>query len=147
MMRNSVDPLEKSYRSCKDVAMRICVWAILLVGLAVTSATTTHADARAPLVSGKVSEDCLYLNIWTPARRSKSKLPVMVWIYGGGQSAGSGSSSVYWGDKLGGKGVITVNLSYRVGSFGFLSHSDLSAESGHGTSGNYGVLDMIAALR
>lgn len=95
----------------------------------------------------KVSEDCLYLNIWTPARQSKSKLPVMVWIYGGGQRAGSGSSPVYWGDKLVEKGVITVNLSYRVGSFGFLSHPDLSAESGHGTSGNYGVMDMVAALR
>lgn len=94
-----------------------------------------------------VSEDCLYLNIWTPAARSKKKLPVMVWIYGGGFRAGSASSPVYWGSKLVEKGVITVNLSYRVGSFGFLSHPDLSRESGHGTSGNYGVLDMIAALQ
>jgi len=94
-----------------------------------------------------VSEDCLYLNIWTPAVRSPTKLPVMVWIYGGGFRAGSASSPVYWGDKLIEKGVITVNLSYRLGSFGFLSHPDLSRESGHGTSGNYGVLDMIAALQ
>jgi para-nitrobenzyl esterase len=95
----------------------------------------------------KVSEDCLYLNIWTPARRSSSKLPVMVWIYGGGDRAGSGSSAVYWGDKLVDKSVITVNLSYRVGSFGFLSHRNLSAESGHGSSGNYGVMDMVSALK
>lgn len=95
----------------------------------------------------EVSEDCLYLNIWTPARQSESRLPVMVWIYGGGMRAGSGSSPVYWGDKLVEKGVITVNLSYRVGSFGFLSHPDLSRESGHGTSGNYGIMDMIAALQ
>lgn len=94
-----------------------------------------------------VSEDCLYLNIWTPVVRPQAKLPVMVWIYGGGFRAGSASSPAYWGDKLAGKGVITVNLSYRVGSFGFLSHPELSAESGHGTSGNYGVLDMIAALQ
>jgi len=95
----------------------------------------------------KVSEDCLYLNIWTPAQRSKARLPVMVWIYGGAMRAGSGSSPVYWGDRLVEKGVITVNLSYRVGSFGFLSHPDLSRESGQGTSGNYGIMDMIAALK
>jgi len=94
-----------------------------------------------------VSEDCLYLNIWTPLERPKAKLPVMVWIYGGGFRAGSASSPAYWGNKLVEKGVITVNLSYRVGSFGFLSHPDLSRESGHGTSGNYGILDMIAALQ
>lgn len=107
--------------------------------------TTTPAIPGGPME--KVSEDCLYLNIWTPARRTQSKLPVMVWIYGGGLRAGSGSSPVYWGDKLVEKGVITVNLSYRVGSFGFLSHPELSRESGHGASGNYGIMDMIAALR
>jgi para-nitrobenzyl esterase len=94
----------------------------------------------------EVSEDCLYLNIWTPAKRPAQKLPVMVWIYGGQLRTGSASTPVYWGDELVQKGVITVNLSYRVGSFGFLSHPDLSRESGYGTSGNYGVMDMIAAL-
>jgi para-nitrobenzyl esterase len=107
----------------------------------------THIPAIPGGQMDPVSEDCLYLNIWTPARRSKSKLPVMVWIYGGGERGGSGSSPLYWGDQLVEKGVITVNLSYRVGTFGFLSHPDLSAESNHGTSGNYGVMDMVAALR
>jgi para-nitrobenzyl esterase len=94
-----------------------------------------------------VSEDCLYLNIWTPAKPSAHRLPVMVWIYGGGMRAGSASSPVYWGDQLVREGVITVNLSYRVGVFGFLSHPDLSRESGYGASGNYGIMDMIAALQ
>ena len=105
----------------------------------------------APAVPGgemeEVSEDCLYLNIWTPARLPAHKLPVMVYIYGGALRAGSASSSVYWGDKLVQKGVITVNLSDRVGSCGLLSHPELSRESGYGASGNYGIMDMIAALQ
>jgi len=107
--------------------------------------TTTPAIPGGPME--QVSEDCLYLNIWTPPQRTHAKLPVMVWIYGGGLRAGSGSSPVYWGDKLVEKGVITVNLNYRAGSFGFLSHPELSRESGHGASGNYGIMDMIAALK
>lgn len=94
-----------------------------------------------------VSEDCLYLNVWTPAERTGQKLPVMVWIYGGGMRAGSASAPAYSGRKLVEYGVVTVNLSYRVGSLGFLSHPGLSEESGYDGSGNYGVMDAIAALQ
>jgi para-nitrobenzyl esterase len=93
------------------------------------------------------SEDCLYLNIWTPATAAKKKLPVMVWIYGGGWTNGSASIPNYWGDKLARRGVIVVTIAYRIGALGFFSLPELSAESPHHTSGNYGLLDQIAALR
>ena len=93
------------------------------------------------------SEDCLYLNIWTPARRPDAKLPVMVWIYGGGFTTGSASMPLYWGDRLALRGVLVVTISYRVGAFGFLAHPELSRESPDHVSGNYGLLDQIAALR
>ena len=84
------------------------------------------------------SEDCLYLNVWTPAKTASERLPVMVWIYGGGFAAGSTSSATYDGTRLAQKGVVLVSVSYRVGAFGFLAHPDLSRESGKG-SGNYGL--------
>jgi len=93
-----------------------------------------------------VSEDCLYLNLWTPAKNAGAHLPVLVWIYGGGFTNGSASMPLYWGDRLAHKGVIVVTLSYRVGPFGFLAHPELTRESPHHTSGNYGLLDQIAAL-
>ena len=93
-----------------------------------------------------VSEDCLYLNVWTPAKASAERLPVMVWIYGGGFSIGATSMSAYDGASLAQKGVIVVSIAYRLGPFGFLAHPELSAESGHG-SGNYGLLDQIAGLQ
>jgi para-nitrobenzyl esterase len=92
-----------------------------------------------------VSEDCLYLNVWTPAKTARERLPVMVWIYGGGFAAGTTSSPVYAGDRLAEKGVVIVSVAYRVGPFGFLAHPELSRESGKG-SGNYGLQDMIAGL-
>jgi para-nitrobenzyl esterase len=92
-----------------------------------------------------VSEDCLYLNVWTPAKSASERLPVMVWIYGGGFAAGATSSATYDGTRLAEKGVVLVSVSYRVGPFGFLAHPDLSRESGKG-SGNYGLQDMIAGL-
>ena len=92
-----------------------------------------------------VSEDCLYLDIWTPAKTASEKLPVMVWIYGGGFAAGATSSPTYAGKELAKLGVVQVNVAYRVGVFGFLAHPELSAESGQG-SGNYGLLDQIAGL-
>lgn len=95
--------------------------------------------------SGK-SEDCLYLNVWTPAKSAKEKIPVLVWIYGGGFSYGSTSEPVYDGEKLAEKGVILVSIAYRVGQLGFLSHPELSAESANKVSGNYGLLDQIAGL-
>ena len=97
-------------------------------------------------LSGK-SEDCLYLNVWTPAKSANEKLPVLVWIYGGGFSFGSTSEPVYNGAKLAKKGVVLVSIAYRVGQLGFLAHPDLSAESSDQVSGNYGLLDQIAGLK
>lgn len=94
-----------------------------------------------------VSEDCLYLNIWTPAKTSKDKLPVMVWIHGGGYSNGSAAMPLYWGDRLAKKGIIVITIAYRLGPFGFLAHPQLTQESAQHSSGNYGLLDQIAALR
>jgi para-nitrobenzyl esterase len=96
--------------------------------------------------SGK-SEDCLYLNIWTPAKSGNERVPVLVWIYGGGFSFGSTSEPVYNGEKLAQKGVVLVSIAYRVGQLGFLAHPELSAESPNHVSGNYGLLDMIAGLK
>ncbi len=95
--------------------------------------------------SGK-SEDCLYLNIWTPAKSINDKVPVLVWIYGGGFSFGSTSDPVHNGEQLARKGVVLVSIAYRVGQLGFLAHPELSTESPSNTSGNYGLLDMIAGL-
>lgn len=92
------------------------------------------------------SEDCLYLNIWTPAKTANERLPVMVWIYGGGYTNGSASMPLYWGDKLAQRGVIVVTIAYRLGPLGFLAHPELTAESAKKSSGNYGLLDQIAAL-
>jgi para-nitrobenzyl esterase len=94
----------------------------------------------------RVSEDCLYLNVWTPAKQADEKLPVMVWIYGGGFMIGMTSMPLYDGTKLAQKGVVLVSLGYRVGPFGFLAHPELSRESGKG-SGSYGLQDQVAALR
>ena len=96
--------------------------------------------------SGK-SEDCLYLNVWTPAKSANEKIPVLVWIYGGGFNAGATSETNYSGEKLANKGVVLVSIAYRVGQLGFLSQPELSAESPNHVSGNYGLLDMIAALK
>lgn len=93
------------------------------------------------------SEDCLYLNVWTPAQAKTDKLPVLFWIYGGGFMVGSGSVPIYDGAHLAAKGIVVVSINYRLGALGFLSHPGLSAESPHHVSGNYGVLDTIAALR
>ena len=92
------------------------------------------------------SEDCLYLNVWTPAASADAHLPVMVWIHGGGFAAGAGSEPRQDGENLARKGVVVVNLNYRLGLFGFFSHPDLAKESGHNASGNYGLLDQVAAL-
>jgi para-nitrobenzyl esterase len=93
-----------------------------------------------------VSEDCLYLNIWTPAKTAHEHLPVIVWIYGGGYINGSASMPLYWGDRLAQKGVIVVTIAYRLGPLGFLALPELTRESPHHSSGNYGLMDQIAAL-
>ena len=94
-----------------------------------------------------VSEDCLYLNIWTPAKNPRARLPVIVWIPGGGFVNGSASMPLYWGDRLALRGVIVVTVAYRLGPFGFLAHPELTRESSHASSGNYGLMDQITALR
>lgn len=94
--------------------------------------------------SDAFSEDCLYLNVWTPAKSPKEKLPVLVWIYGGGFSMGNSAGND--GSELARKGVVLVSMNYRVGQMGFFAHPELSAENPEGVSGNYGILDQIAAL-
>jgi len=94
-----------------------------------------------------MSEDCLYLNVWTPAKSASDRIPVLVWIYGGGFNAGATSEPNYSGEKLARKGVVLVSIAYRVGQLGFLAHPELSAESTNHVSGNYGLLDMIAGLQ
>jgi len=93
------------------------------------------------------SEDCLYLNVWTPAKSADEHLPVMVWIYGGGFQAGATSEPRQDGQNLARKGVVVVSANYRLGIFGFFSDPDLTAESPHHASGNYGLMDQIAALQ
>ena len=91
------------------------------------------------------SEDCLFLNVWAPAE-SAEPLPVLYWIHGGGYTGGSGSTSIYDGARLASEGAVVVTINYRLNVFGFLAHPALSAESPHGASGNYGLLDMVAGL-
>jgi len=93
------------------------------------------------------SEDCLYLNVWTPARPSAPKRPVMVWIHGGGFVAGAGSEPRQDGRYLAQRGVVVVSMNYRLGIFGFFAHPELAAESAQHASGNYGLMDQIAALQ
>jgi para-nitrobenzyl esterase len=96
--------------------------------------------------SGK-SEDCLYLNVWTPAKSAGDRIPVLVWIYGGGFGAGATSERNYSGENLARKGVVLVSIAYRVGQLGFFAHPELTAESPNHASGNYGLMDMIAGLQ
>jgi para-nitrobenzyl esterase len=93
------------------------------------------------------SEDCLYLNVWTPTKKASDRIPVFVWIYGGGFNGGATSIPTYSGEVLARKGVVLVSIAYRVGTMGFLAHPALSAESPQHVSGNYGLLDMIAGLQ
>lgn len=104
---------------------------------------TNAAIAKLPAPS----EDCLYLNVWTPAKSATEKLPVMVWIHGGGFVAGTPAERTYDGAWLAKDGVIVVSIGYRLGVMGFLAHPGLSAESEKHVSGNYGLLDMIAGLK
>jgi para-nitrobenzyl esterase len=94
----------------------------------------------------KSSEDCLYLDVWIPEWPVKRALPVMVWLHGGSNTVGSGTQPAYDGDSLTRHGVVLVTLNYRLGVMGFFSHPELTAESPHHSSGNYGLLDQLAAL-
>jgi para-nitrobenzyl esterase len=116
---------------------------------AVAIAPACMQDTGMPKMVGAptdVSEDCLYLNVWTAAKAPGDKLPVMVWIYGGAFAGGATNWPMYDGTRLAEKGVVLVSVAYRVGPFGFLAHPLLSKESGKG-SGNYGLEDQIAGLR
>jgi para-nitrobenzyl esterase len=95
----------------------------------------------------RVSEDCLYLNVWSPAASGNEKLPVMVWIYGGGGINGSSAEPFFDGNAMAKKGVVVVSMNYRVNVFGWFAHPELSKESPHRVSGNYGSLDQLAALK
>ena len=97
--------------------------------------------------SDGMHEDCLYLNVWTPAKTGSEKLPVLVYFYGGGFMAGDGSELRYDGESMARKGIVAVTVNYRLGIFGFLSHPELTKESPHHASGNYGLLDQSAALQ
>ena len=97
--------------------------------------------------SNGMSEDCLYLNVWTPAQSSDERLPVLVYFYGGGFVAGDGSEGRYDGHSMATKGIVAVTVNYRLGVFGFFAHPELTAESEHHAAGNYGLLDQNAALK
>ena len=97
--------------------------------------------------SAPTSEDCLYLNVWSASIGGNKLAPVMVWIHGGGLTMGSGASSIYDGTNLAKQGIVLVSINYRLGPMGYFAHSELTTESEHNSSGNYGTLDQIAALR
>ncbi len=94
-----------------------------------------------------MSEDCLYLNVWTSAKSGRDKLPVLVYVFGGGFQNGDGSEPRYDGESMARKGLVAVTVNYRTNVFGFFSHPELTRESPHHASGNYGLLDQVAALR
>ncbi len=117
-----------------------------------TSCIQSQPRSRLPwteefMTQNAIGEDCLYLNVWTAAKNASAKLPVMVWLYGGGFTEGSSAIAVYDGSALAKKGVVVVTINYRVGPLGFLAHPELTDESPNRSSGNYGLLDQIAALR
>jgi para-nitrobenzyl esterase len=98
------------------------------------------------VVQRDISEDCLFLNVWAPAH-ARGKLPVLMWIHGGGFNSGSGAIPIYDGRALAGRGIVVVTINYRVGLFGFLAHPDLTREAAGGPNANFGLQDMIAALK
>jgi para-nitrobenzyl esterase len=97
--------------------------------------------------SNGVSEDCLYLNVWTPSKTGKKNLPVLVYFYGGGFVAGDGSEPRYEGESMARRGIVAITVNYRLTVFGFLAHPELTKESPFKSSGNYGLMDQTAALR
>ena len=117
-----------------------------------SSCMQNRAHSRLPwteefMVQDSISEDCLYINIWTPAKTSSDKLGVLIYFHGGGFNEGSGSVAVYDGEALAKKGIVVINANYRLGVLGFLAHPELTAESPDHASGNYGVLDMVSVLK
>jgi para-nitrobenzyl esterase len=119
-------------------------------GAAAPGASAPQAAPAAPPAPPRQppqSEDCLTLNVWTNANRVGDRRPVMMWIYGGGFTGGSGGFAWYDGEDLANKGAVIVTMNYRHGQFGFLAHPELAKEAGHTGSGNYGVMDALAALK
>lgn len=134
-------------RRWKDPAPPAKWFGVRVVDRLVAGALQVDGRAHFPCedfeLSAKMdSEDCLYLNIWSPAKSADDKLPVFVWVHGGGMVAGTGMAPFFEGEKLAAKGVIVVTINYRLGLFGFLCHPQLSTESPHSTSGNYALLDI-----
>src|SRR5262245_7512465 len=115
-------------------------------GAAPAQAAQAPAQSAPPREPAR-AEDCLYLNVWTSANSPNDRRPVMVWIYGGGFTGGSGGLAWYDGENLAAKGPVIVTFNYRLGSLGFFAHPDLAKEAGHSGSGNYGMMDAIAALQ
>lgn len=116
------------------------------------SCVQTIVDAKNPwtyefMAHGDTNEDCLYLNVWTPARIALERRPVLVYVHGGANTEGSGSVPVYDGEGLASRGLVVVTINYRLGVFGFFAHPDLTAESPNHASGNYGLLDQVAAVK
>ena len=99
------------------------------------------------LFQGEMSEDCLYLTVWTPAKSARERLPVYIWFYGGGFAAGAGDEPRYDGESFAKQGIVVVNVNYRLGVFGFFSHPELTNEASNKASGNYGLLDQVAGLK
>jgi len=116
-------------------------------GAAAPGAAAAPPAPVAPPREPARSEDCLYANVWTSAANSNDRRPVMVWIYGGGFTGGSGGLAWYDGENLASKGPVIVTFNYRLGSFGFFAHPELAKESGRNASGNYGMMDAIAMLQ
>jgi para-nitrobenzyl esterase len=107
----------------------------------------TKFGARCMQNGNGISEDCLYINVWAPEWPVKSRRPVMLWIHGGGNFAGSSSDAIFDGENLARRGIVLVSANYRLGVFGFFAHPELTAESKHHASGNYGLMDQVAALK
>jgi para-nitrobenzyl esterase len=114
---------------------------------AAPAAPPQAAAPAAPPRQPPASEDCLTVNVWTNATNANARRPVMMWIYGGGFTGGSGGQAWYDGEDLAAKGAVIVTMNYRLGSFGFFAHPELAQESGRNASGNYGMMDAIAALQ
>ncbi len=126
---------------------RVTPWKGVLLATHYRPACMQHGMYPPDAAPEPVSEDCLYLNVWKPAAAGATPLPVMVWIYGGALENGSGAVPLYAGNELARRSVIVVTANYRLGAFGFLALPALTSESKHRSSGNYGLLDQLAALR
>lgn len=130
-----------------DAAMQSKTSPILAKILSLSLGTNEFLRNSDVKYNEKVSEDCLYLNVWTGAKSNSERRPVIVYIHGGSFTSGSGSMDLYNGENMAKKGVVFVNINYRLGIFGFMANPELTKEADYHASGNYGILDQIAALK